>query len=171
VDSGWELIYATDINNSGQIVGYGVRDGEFQKVCYEEDSDTSCYNFPVYSAFLLTPVFEVAIDIKPWENSSSANLREKGIIPVAILSTKHFRAPKMLNRTTFTFGVEGNEKSLAFCSSIFDVNRDGYRDLLCFFYNKTAGFQCGDTEGILKGETVDGMPIEGKDSVKIGPCQ
>jgi hypothetical protein len=169
-NSGWELMYATDINNRGQIVGYGVRDGKFQRVCYEDDSDTYCYNFPVYSAFLLTPILEVTIDIKPWWNSNSVNLRETGIIPVAVLSTKNFCAPKMLNRNTLTFGAKGNEKSLSFCSSI-DVNRDGYRDLLCFFYNETAGFHCGNTKGILKGKTVDGMPIEGRDTVKIVPCR
>jgi probable HAF family extracellular repeat protein len=169
-NSGWELMYATDINNRGQIVGYGVRDGKFQRVCYEDDSDTYCYNFPVYSAFLLTPILEVTIDSKPWWNSNSVNLRETGIIPVAVLSTKNFCAPKMLNRNTLTFGAKGNEKSLSFCSSI-DVNRDGYRDLLCFFYNETAGFHCGNTKGILKGKTVDGMPIEGRDTVKIVPCR
>ncbi len=169
-NSGWELMYATDINNRGQIVGYGIRDGKFQKVCYGDDNDRYCYSFPVYSAFLLTPIHEVTIDIKPWWNSNTFDLRERGIIPVAILSTKHFSAPKMLNRNSLTFGAKGNEKSLTFCSSI-DVNRDGYRDLLCFFHNETAGFHCGNTEGVLKGKTVSGMPIEGRDSVKIGPCR
>jgi probable HAF family extracellular repeat protein len=169
-NSGWELIYATDINNHGQIVGYGVRDGKFQKVCYKDGSDTYCYNFPIYSAFLLTPILGITIDIKPWWNSDTIYLNNEGIIPVAILSTMDFHAPNMLKQNTITFGAKGNEKSLTFCRSI-DVNRDGYRDLLCFFNNKASGLHCGDTKGILKGKTVDGIPVEGRDSVKILSCQ
>ena len=29
-DSGWKLVEATSINNSGQIVGFGVKDGEIR---------------------------------------------------------------------------------------------------------------------------------------------
>lgn len=36
---------------------------------------------------------------------------------------------------------------------------------------RLAGFQCGDTEGILKAKMIDGTPIEGKDSVIIIPCK
>ncbi len=55
-NSGWELMEAFDINNNGQIVGYGVLNGNFQTLCFEDDYGyTHCYNYPVYSAFLLTP--------------------------------------------------------------------------------------------------------------------
>jgi len=170
VNSGWELMYATDINNRGQIVGYGVRNGKFQKVCYEDNSDTYCYNFPVYSAFLLSPILEVSVNIRPGGDFNRVNPRNRGMIPVAILSTKDFHAPNMLKLNTLTFGAKGDEKSLAFCSSK-DVNKDGYRDLLCFFNTRTTGFRCGNTEGILRGKTVDGMIVEGRDSIKIVGCK
>lgn len=48
-----------------------------------------------------------------------------------------------------------------------DVNNDGLDDLVCHFDTRATGFQVGDTEGILKGLTVTGMPIEGSDSVRI----
>jgi hypothetical protein len=69
------------------------------------------------------------------------------------------------------FGQTGDEEeSLAFCSpSPEDVNDDGYDDLVCHFYTQMTGFACGDTEGILKGETLDGTPLEGSDSVRIVP--
>jgi probable HAF family extracellular repeat protein len=170
VNSGWELMYATDINNRGQIVGYGVRNGKFQKVCYEDNGDTYCYNFPVYSAFILSPILEVSVNIRPGGDFNRVNPRNRGMIPVAILSTKDFHAPNMLKLNTLTFGAKGDEKSLAFCSSK-DVNKDGYRDLLCFFNTGTTGFRCGNTEGILRGKTVDGMIVEGRDSVKIVGCK
>jgi len=42
-------------------------------------------------------------------------------------------------------------------------------DLVCHFYTEYAAFECGDTEGVLKGVTMDGISIEGRDSVKIVP--
>ena len=173
-NSGWELMYATDINNSGQIVGYGVRDGQFQRVCYDEDGYgyLYCYNFPIYSAFLLTPILEVTIDIKPGGDSNSINPRNRGKIPVAILSTKDFDAPSQVDQKSLTFGSTGNEESLAFCNRFpKDVNGDGLKDVVCHFSTRATGFRCVDTEGILRGNTVDGMPIEGSDSVKIVRCR
>jgi hypothetical protein len=41
------------------------------------------------------------------------------------------------------------------------------KDLIFFFKAKRAGFQVGDTEGFLKGNTLMGNAIEGRDSVSI----
>ena len=115
---------------------------------------------------------EVALDIKPGSYPNSINPESKGKIPVAILSTVEFDAPQMVNRDSLTFGPTGAEASLAFCNPEGeDVNRDGLLDLVCHFYTQTAAFQCGDTKGILKGETQepDGTLIEGSDSVRINP--
>lgn len=172
--SNWELMYATDINTRGQIVGYGVREGKFQQVCYDEDIYGSlfCYNFPVYSAFLLSPVFEVTIDIKPGENPNGVPLRNNGRIPVAILSNKDFDAPGQVNQKSLTFGPTGDEKSRAFCNQRpRDVDGDGLKDLVCYFNTRLTGFGCDDTVGILKGHRMDGTPFEGRDSVKIMRCQ
>ena len=116
---------------------------------------------------------KVAIDIEPWFKPNIINRIFKWApIPVAILSKSGFDAPKLIERDSLTFGHNGDENSLAFCSPLaIDVNRDKARDLLCFFYSGKAGFQCGDTEGILMGETKDGTPIEGSDLVKIVPCK
>ena len=116
---------------------------------------------------------EVAIDIEPWFKPNIIDWKFKWPpIPVAILSKPAFDAPKMIDGASLTFGDEGNENSLAFCSPLFiDVNGDRLRDLICFFYTGKTSFLCGDTEGILKGKTKDGTPIEGSDSVKIVPCK
>lgn len=55
------------------------------------------------------------------------------------------------------FGRTGDEGSLAFCGEIAeDVNADGRLDLVCHFTTQKTGFQSGDTEGILKGQTKGG---------------
>ena len=86
---------------------------------------------------------------------------------MAILSDDTFDAMS-LDPTTLTFGRTGDEDSLAFCNgSPGNVNADRWRDLMCFFNAEDTGFQTGDTEGVLKGMTLDGTPITGSDSVRI----
>ena len=46
--------------------------------------------------------------------------------------------------------------------------RDG-GDVVCHFNTQAIGFQRGDTQAILRGATVDGVPIEGHDMVRIVP--
>jgi hypothetical protein len=51
------------------------------------------------------------------------------------------------------------------------VNRDGRRDLVCHFYTEKADF-CSDRHGCrarLRGETYDGVPIDGVDRIRIVP--
>ena len=112
----------------------------------------------------------VNIDIKPDGFPNSINLSNNGIIPVAILSSPTFNAPSQVDIGTLTFGKNGNEPSLAKCSSQQeDVNGDGRLDLVCAFTTQATGFQSGDTMGTLKGKTVTGQLISGTDSVRILP--
>ena len=114
----------------------------------------------------------IAIDIKPQSDPNSINPRSKGKIPVAILSTTDFSAPDEVDIDSLMFGASGGEESLSFCNhSPEDVNGDGYDDLVCHFYTQMTGFDCEDREGIVRGLTIDGIPIEGRDSVKIVPCK
>lgn len=114
----------------------------------------------------------VAIDIKPQSDPNSINPRSKGKIPVAILSTMDFSAPDEVDIDSLMFGASGGEESIAFCNrNPDDVNGDGYDDLVCHFYTQMTGFDCEDREGIVRGLTIDGIPMEGRDSVKIVPCK
>ena len=112
----------------------------------------------------------IDIDIKPGSLPNSINLKNKGEIPVAILSTNNFNT-NLVDLNSLTFGRTGDEKSLAFCSGAEDVNGDGLLDLVCHFYTQKTGFKCGDSEGILKGKTVNGILIDSSDSVNIVPCR
>jgi hypothetical protein len=124
------------------------------------------------TTFTVGILVTVAIDIKPGSGPNSINPKSKGKIPVAILSTTDFNAPKMVDRDSLTFGSTGDEPSLAFCNPKGeDINGDGLKDLVCHFYTEDTAFECGNTEGVLNGMTMDGTPIGGRDSVRIVPCK
>jgi 6-phosphogluconolactonase len=118
-----------------------------------------------------TCAIRVTIDIKPGSSTNPINIKARGKIPVAILSTTAFNAARMIAVGTITFGEMGDERSLAFCNSAEeDINGDGLPDLLCHFNIQASGFHEGDTEGVLKAKTVDGRSIEGMDAIRVvGP--
>ena len=78
--------------------------------------------------------------------------------------------PSQIDRTSLTFGATGNEKRLQSCNSAAeDVNHDGLGDLICYFDALKAGLRFSDGEAILKGQTLDGIPILGVDAVTLVP--
>ena len=109
-----------------------------------------------------------AVDIDIYPNTISLRYLHFRSIRVAILSTADFNAPSEVDKASLTFGRTGDEPSLAFCSWWDrDVNGDGLRDKVCYFRARLTGFQLGDNQGVLKGKTVDGVPIKGCGSVKV----
>jgi hypothetical protein len=47
------------------------------------------------------------------------------------------------------------------------VNGDGLVDLVCYFDTQRLGFEANDNHGVLKGQTVEGIPFMGTDSIVI----
>lgn len=116
------------------------------------------------------PVINVALDIRPATMPNNVNLRSRGSLPVAILSEATFYAPSEIAVATLRFGRTGAEASLKRCNPWpEDVNADGLLDLVCHFDTQIAAFQAGDTQGVLKGETIGGVKVTGTDSVRIVP--
>ena len=52
-----------------------------------------------------------------------------------------------------------------------DVDRDGDLDLVLHFRTQRTGIECGDTNAMLVGETFEGTPIEGSDSIVTVGCK
>jgi probable HAF family extracellular repeat protein len=145
------LNYAMGINDSGKIVGFSTE--------------------PNPRAFLLTPIIEVNIDIKPGEEPNSINLGSNGKVPVAVMSSPTFNAKTVDPASVTLAGAQvalkgkGDKYMIAFS----DVNGDGLQDLIV--HVDTAAFQlsAGDTEALLEGKTNDGLCIRGTDTVRIVP--
>ena len=111
----------------------------------------------------------VAIDIWPKKDARQINLDSNNGIEVAILSLNGFDATTV-DATTVLFGRTGVEASPA-AVVLKDVNKDGLIDMLLSFNVGTMGMQCGDTRVALTGETNNGQPIGGFDSIKIVGCK
>ena len=124
----------------------------------------------------VSQVIQVTLDIQPGRTPNRIQIEpgDDGSIPVAVLSTPNFDAPQQVDKNSLTFGHTGDETSLhrrgrkgtPDCRTR-DVNQDGLPDLVCRFVTGKTGFQVGDTVGILKGKTMDGTPLEGRDAVQI----
>jgi hypothetical protein len=109
----------------------------------------------------------------PWTlNLASAenpiNPKSNGVIPVAILSTSSFDASSV-DQASLRFGpdqalVEGN-------GQLDDVNSDSLPDLVLHFRTQDSGIQCGDSSASITGETVDGIPIQGSDTIRTVGCK
>ena len=109
-------------------------------------------------------VTQVVIDIKPGDYPNSINLRSKGLVPVAVLSTEDFDASSV-NPDTVQLASASATRWI-----IKDVDGDGNNDMLIFFRTEElTGLSGNSTDAILTGNTFDGTPFEGTDSVNIVP--
>lgn len=117
----------------------------------------------------------IEIDIKPGSDPNSINPKNRGNVPVAIHTTDDFDAGTV-DPASLRFGspatvIEGDGATLAHDDGHEeDVDDDGDDDHVGHYPTQATGFASGDEEGWLVGETVDGEPIAGRDSVRIvGP--
>jgi len=117
----------------------------------------------------------VTIDIKPGSDPNSINLRSKGVIPVAILSTNtavgealDFDAMQV-DFSTVTFGPNGAVESHG-QGHVEDVDGDGDPDMVFHFKTQETGIACGDTDATLTGGITGGPQFTGTDTVKTVGC-
>lgn len=151
-----------DLSPRGLLVFMGTKDSIFQlwlgiRAC--DGSDEVC-TFPGVSC----PPTSVTINIQ----RNRINVT-RGHTDVTILSTADFDATTV-DPTTVFFGKTGTEASPTRVK-IVDANKDRQKDLVLRFTNQDTGLQCGDTQGILKGETFDGQIIQGADSIVTVRCR
>jgi len=118
----------------------------------------------------------VDIDIKPGSDPNSINLKDQGVLPVAILGSSV--DVSTIDLSTITLGgtgvaSRGSAKAPKLAVSFEDVDGDGSMDLIAFF--RVQDLVASDalnettTELILEAETTGGVPISGTDTVNVVP--
>ena len=145
--------------------GVAIRALDYSNICY----------MPVaggYTELRGQCVIDVDIDIKPGGEPNSINCHnDNGVIAVAILSTDDFDAMSV-DHTTVVFAgavethVDQNGDARRHEE---DVDGDGDTDLVLHFRKGDTDLTCASVEGELTGETFDGQPIKGADSVRMVP--
>ena len=109
----------------------------------------------------------VEIDIKPGSYPNSINPKSKGNVPVAILTTDDFDASNVDPATIVFLDAAPIQWAMD------DVDFDGDLDMILHFKTQELDFELLVDEGdeypyaYLTGETNDGQPMEGKDTVRL----
>ena len=107
---------------------------------------------------------EAVIDIKPDSDINPINLKSKGLVPVAILTTDDLDA-LTVDLDSISFAGAKPAKWV-----VQDIDGDGNDDLLLHFATQElSDLSSYSTEAVLTGVTLDSIPLIGKDSVKIVP--
>jgi probable HAF family extracellular repeat protein len=141
--SGWLLRSAMDINESGDIVGYGFHNGEFRQ-------------------FLYTAVdFGIAIDIKPGDSSNTVNLKSNGVLPVAVLASPDYPISSVDASTVSFAGAKPARQTME------DVDGDGDEDLLFHFRTSGLSLDTNSTDANLIGRLSNGCLFTSSDAVRI----
>lgn len=122
----------------------------------------------------------VSIDITPTKTPNPVSLRQKGVVPVAILSSATFDATTA-DPSKITLGDEAGvdtpvakQKKGTYQTSIEDANKDGRLDLVVFFDNPTlltnGDVHVGTSSLTLRGFLNDGCTnFRGTDAVVVVP--
>lgn len=124
-------------------------------------------------------VVAVDVDIKPGGDINPVNLKSRGRLPVAILTTGDFDAA-VVDPATVTLGDDdGNDTGVAarpngsWAAGLEDVDGDGDLDLMLHFDTRAlvgnGDLHAGTTVLVVNGETWDGTPIHGSDTVRLIP--
>lgn len=105
----------------------------------------------------------VDIDIKPGSDPNSIHPRSNGVIPVAILTTEDFDATTVDPETVVFAGASPVHYAIK------DVDKDRDYDLILHFRTQDTDIAPGNDAACLTGETYDGIPIIGCDSIRTVP--
>jgi len=111
--------------------------------------------------------YTVDIDIKPGSVENAVNPGASGILPVAILTTDSFDATTV-DPLSVRFGPNGGVE-IHGRGHRSDVNRDGRADLVLHFAIAATGIVENRTTASLTGKTLDGLSIEGSQSIMTVP--
>ncbi len=157
--------FTVDNTNGGELTGF-YENGEYFELQF----------FGTITMYLQYPTPDVLIDIKPGGNPNTINLRSKGVLPVAILSSEE--VGNEFDATTIDLstvqlagaGVAVRGKNKKYMAHKEDINGDGLTDLVVQIEIKNLNpDKLEDGSAILTAQTTNGVEIRGSDKISIVP--
>jgi hypothetical protein len=110
----------------------------------------------------------VFVDLKPGSDPNAINPSDEGVVTVALLGWEDFDVSEV-DVTTLAFGPDSAALAHSHGPHFEDVDGDGVLDLVSHYRTEDTGIAFGDMEACLRGETLDGKPFQGCDSVRTVP--
>lgn len=110
--------------------------------------------------------YAIIVDIKPGSLTNVVNFKNKGVVPVAVLTTSDFDATT-LNVASLKFGPGGAAEAHG-KGHPEDVDHDGDIDLMLHFDTQATGLTNTDGSAMLVGTTLSGVPVAGSDVLNVG---
>jgi hypothetical protein len=160
--------FTVNLFSGGVLTGdYGNNGGSINLKFFSGSSK----RIPIYLVNLDTDTDDVEIDIKPGSDENVINLKSRGVVPVAVLTTDGFTASNINPDTVEFAGASPVHTTLC------DVDEDGDMDMLFHFRtqeldleetDKTATLTATLKSAATKSSAVTaGDVIQGIDKVKI----
>ncbi len=110
---------------------------------------------------------EVSIDLKPSDTSNSVAPNSQGRVWVAILGDAQIDG-SVVDPLSVRLGPSA---AMPEGFRYFNVNHDGYTDLVARFRISETGIACGDSDVSLTANTYEGEQLFGKDSIVTRGCR
>ena len=142
-------------------VTYGGVAGPIELEFYVYDTNVHIY----LAAPAVEVIPEVIIDIKPGDEQNNINLKSKGVVPVAVLTTDNFYADT-IDPTTVEFAGASPVKW-----KLEDVDDDGDDDMMFHFRTQDLDLDQDSTEATLTAELLTEVMVSGTDEVRIVPLK
>ncbi len=161
-------VYGTDFGGDGDfsIPGEVSYSGGTLTGYYADGSAIDLLFYSSTAIYLLNAdTTEVEIDIKPGSDDNSINLKSRGVVPVAVLTTEVFDTSTIDPATVRFTGNEIKPVRWTLC----DVDGDGDIDMLFHFKTHELNLDENSPEATLTGTTFGGVGIGGTDTVRIVP--
>jgi len=164
------VITGTDDGHYELILAYVHQDGQINGSTIPFDirkDETHTYDITVsLSGQISITGVPARIDINPNRTPNQVYLSKNYTIYVAVLGNAKFNVAD-IDSSTVRFGRNGTESKPVRAPTMRDLNADGFKDAMYGFMTFNCGFQLGDTEGVLTGETKNEIKIIGCDSVLV----
>ena len=162
--------YGPDATLTGTTITVDTINGWMGVLTWVYDGNTYSLNIATLSDIAVEVVgssdaIEVEIDIRPYSSQNNINLKSRGVVPVAVLTTDNFDAATIDPATVEFAGAVPKRRKL------MDVDCDGDDDMMFLFKTQELDLNQDSTEATLTAQSLTREEVSGTDEVRIVPSK